>query len=262
MNARTKQRKKRDLEKAGVSQDMIKILLMQTLPVERIFRQLAELGVPRSMTEEMCGLSMDAWSSAGDRENAKLQALWQLAEGYWDVACHVPGSIECIDQAIDEAKQMGVYYDPPSCAYAIIALRAYLANKNKKMREFNIIPEMSTHDHFEYQKIRGQIRLNPMPGKPHEIMKEANDKQEKAITLKLHNVGDDRIAQRLKVNIDTVKRWFSDPAIQLRMMADPRFKGQKMKTKLSRTYLSEGKATVRGPNRKAHGKQPPTPLEM
>ena len=112
------------LRNRGVGREMLRLIQSKGAPVRRIFRQLAELGVPCSMTEGLTGCKLADWASAKPRHEAALQALWQLAETYTDVANRVPGALEGLDEVVLEAQALGVYYDPPACADDLIRKRA------------------------------------------------------------------------------------------------------------------------------------------
>ena len=108
------------LRNTGVGREMLRLIQSKGTPIRRIFRQLAELGVPCSMTEELVGQTLKDWHEATPMHEAKLQALWALAEAYTDVANRTPGSVEGLSAMVDEALQLGVWYEPPSCAAVVI----------------------------------------------------------------------------------------------------------------------------------------------
>ena len=112
------------LRNRGVGREMLRLIQSKGAPVRRIFKQLAELGVPCSMTEELTRCKLADWGKATERQQAALQSLWQLAETYTDVANRLPGALEGLDEIVLEAQALGVYYDPPACAEDLIAKRA------------------------------------------------------------------------------------------------------------------------------------------
>jgi hypothetical protein len=112
------------LRNRGVGREMLRLIQSKGAPVRRIFKQLAELGVPCSMTEELTRCKLADWDKATERQQAALQSLWQLAETYTDVANRLPGALEGLDEIVLEAQALGVYYDPPACAEDLIAKRA------------------------------------------------------------------------------------------------------------------------------------------
>lgn len=108
------------LRNTGVGREMLRLIQSKGTPIRRIFRQLAELGVPCSMTEGLVGQTLRDWHEAKPMHEARLQALWALAEAYTDVANRTPGSVEGLSAIVDEALQLGVWYEPPSCAAVVI----------------------------------------------------------------------------------------------------------------------------------------------
>lgn len=112
------------LRNTGVGREMLRLIQAKGSPVKRIFRQLAELGVPCSMVEGLVGCALSSWQHATPRHEAKLQALWALAEAYTDVANREPGAVEGLEDIVLEAQQLGVWYEPPCCAAVVIDRRA------------------------------------------------------------------------------------------------------------------------------------------
>ena len=151
------------LRNTGVGREMLRLIRAKGAPVRRIFTQLAELGVPCSMTEGLVGHTLKDWASCKPAHEAKLQALWSLAEAYTDVANCEPGAVEGLEDVVLEAKRFGVYYDPPSCAAVVIERRA------KKLARFveyetHVRPGRSlSHDRFWRQLMQGsgQLELHP-----------------------------------------------------------------------------------------------------
>ena len=120
------------LRNTGVGREMLRLIQAKGSPVRRIFRQLAELGVPCSMVEGLVGCALLHWHLATPRHEAKLQALWALAEAYTDVANREPGAVEGLEDIVLEAQQLGVWYEPPCCAAVVIDRRA---NKGRRFVE-------------------------------------------------------------------------------------------------------------------------------
>jgi len=121
---RERERSTNWLRNRGVGREMLRLIQARGAPVLRIFRQLAELGVPCSMTEELTGCRLHDWDAATPKQDAALQTLWHLAETYTDVANRTPGALEGLDEVVVEAQALGVYYDPPACAYDLVFKRA------------------------------------------------------------------------------------------------------------------------------------------
>lgn len=142
------------LRNTGVGREMLRLIQAKGAPVRRIFRQLAELGVPCSMTEELVGHKLADWSSATPKHEAKLQALWTLAEAYTDVANREPGAVEGLDAIIIDAMSMGIYYEPPSCAAHVIERRAQKVRRFTEDIEFPCRPgRTASHDRLRLQML-------------------------------------------------------------------------------------------------------------
>jgi hypothetical protein len=116
------------LKNTGESREMLRVVqARKDAPPKRIFRMLAELGVPCSMTEELVGHRLDEWDDAPAVAKAKLQTLWALAEAYMDVIRRLPGALEALPDVVLEAQQWGVWYPPPAATWAIIERKRALA---------------------------------------------------------------------------------------------------------------------------------------
>ena len=112
------------LRNTGVGSETMNLIESAEGPVRRIFRQMAELGVPCSMAEDLIGHKLEDWANATSRHMVKLQTLWALAEAYTDVANRVTAAIEGLDVVVIEAQRLGVYYNPPACAAVVIEKKA------------------------------------------------------------------------------------------------------------------------------------------
>jgi hypothetical protein len=136
------------LKNTGESREMLRVVqTKREKPARRIFRMLAELGVPCSMTEELVGHRLDEWDEAAPVHSQRLQALWALAEGYMDVVRRSPGSLEALSDVVLEAQQWGVWYEPPSAAWAVIERKRFLAlpEHEKTVRALLNLPEVVNH---------------------------------------------------------------------------------------------------------------------
>lgn len=139
MSSAAQQKSVTFLRNTGVERDVLRLLTeVRDAPLRRVFRQLAELGVPCSMTEELVGVRLEDWATFDDKARMKLQALWSLTEAYWDTARRMPGAAEGLDELILDAQRLGVYYDPPSCTAAAIEHRAYWAREVSKRRAVDL----------------------------------------------------------------------------------------------------------------------------
>lgn len=124
------------LRNIGSSHESVCTLTRKKDPaVKRVFRQLAELGVPHSMAAELTGLTLDAWHTSTDLHRMRLQTLWTLTEAYWDVARRVPGALEGLDEVVLEAQACGVYYDPPACTRSVVE---YHSAKRQGRKPFDL----------------------------------------------------------------------------------------------------------------------------
>lgn len=174
------------LRNRGVGREMLRLIQGKGAPVRRIFCQLAELGVPCSMAEELIGHRLQDWASCKPVHEAKLQALWSLAEAYTDVANCEPGAVEGLDDVVLEAQRFGVYYDPPSCTAVVIERRA---RKLARFVEYekHVKPGRSfSHDRFWRDLMRGVPQVDQL----HEVFRQV-------VELRLELMTTHDIARRL-----------------------------------------------------------------
>lgn len=177
---------------------MLRLIQSRGAPVRRIFRQLAELGVPCSMTEALVGCTLTDWADATEVQEAKLQALWMLAEAYTDVANREPGAIEGLEPVVLEAMRLGVWYEAPSCAAVIIEKRA---NKVRRFVEDIESPCRPGRSHSAERMWRGVMR-EVMPSQP-----KLSRKLERVVELRLQLMTASEIADAMILSSVTVKRY-------------------------------------------------------
>lgn len=177
---------------------MLRLIQSKGAPVRRIFRQLAELGVPCSMTEELVGCTLTDWAEATELQEAKLQALWMLAEAYTDVANREPGAIEGLEPVVLEAMRLGVWYEAPSCAAIVIEKRA---NKVRRFVEDIESPCRPGRSNAAERLWRGVLR-EVMPSQP-----KLSRTLARIVELRLQLMTASQIGDALGMANQTVKRY-------------------------------------------------------
>lgn len=183
---------------------MLRLIQAKGSPVRRIFRQLAELGVPCSMTEDLTGCKLVDWHDATPKQEAKLQALWALAEAYTDVANREPGAVEGLDAVVVEALQLGVWYEAPSCAAVVIERRA---NKVRRFVEDIDTPCRPGRSHSAERLWRSVIRAVPDVAQLH-------PEHERIIELRLLAWSTSAIADDIRKSDVYVRRLLKTRAIR------------------------------------------------
>lgn len=138
------------LKNTGESRETLRVVqTSRERPARRIFRLLAELGVPCSMTEGLVGHRLDEWDQSTTVHEQKLQALWALAEAYMDVIRQSPGALEGLPDVVLEAQQWDVWYEPPSAAWAIIERKKLLTGpeRERTVRRMLALPDELVRPH-------------------------------------------------------------------------------------------------------------------
>jgi hypothetical protein len=100
--------------------------------VDRIVRELANMGVPASQVRELCRI--DGGEVLTDKQAMRLNALHRLATLYHEVAENKPLWSRRLAIALDDACALGVAYEPPSCVAVIVADAAKWVRGAAKLR--------------------------------------------------------------------------------------------------------------------------------
>lgn len=182
---------------------MLRLIQSKGPPLRRIFRQLAELGVPCSMTEALVGCTLDRWREATPTHEARLQALWALAEAYTDVANREPGAVEGLESVVIEAQQLGVWYEPPCCAAVVIDRRA---NKVRRFVEDIESPCRPGRSSSADRLWRGVLAALPVESKQ-------TREQERIVELRLKALSSSEIADEVGLSEAHVRRLLRLPEV-------------------------------------------------